>query len=323
VKPCGGGRVLLVDDSAVVRGMVAQVLAGSFAVEAASGGREAVELLERGDYDAVVADLHMPDVDGFAVLEAARRRWLGPEVVILTGAGEIDFAVRALRLGAHDFLVKPPQSPDEIVMAVARAVEKRQLRVANARLLRELEQLSRTDSLTGLLNRRAFDEGLAREASRARRHGYSLGFVLLDLDHFKRVNDTHGHAGGDSVLRACAGVLGRTLREGDAAYRYGGEEFGVLLPYASKRGALEAARRLVAAVAAEPVELPSGRLTITASAGAASLTGAQAQGAELVRLADAALYAAKRAGRNRALAAPAPRSTRDTAHPHPALAASG
>jgi two-component system, cell cycle response regulator len=170
------------------------------------------------------------------------------------------------------------------------------LAFGNARLLHEVRRLASTDPLTGVANRRAFDEGLARELSRARRYGEPLSLVLVDVDHFKRVNDAHGHQVGDDVLRH----LGRRLRDAarpmDLPARYGGEEFAVILPSCGPEDAVAVAERLRLAVV---VDAP---VSITASAGVATLHGGMdADG--LVTAADRALYAAKRAGRDRTHAA--------------------
>ena len=303
-KPEGGQvRVLLADDSGVVRAIVGRYLReAGYEVEEARDGAEALELVEKGSYDVVVTDLQMPRLDGFGVLEAVKKRAQGTEVIILTGthAQDMSSAVRALRLGAHDFLTKPPSGPDEVVHTVERAAEKKRLRDTNARLLRELETLSRTDALTGAQNRRAFDDALKTEVERSKRYGYPLSVILLDLDHFKAINDQYGHPVGDAVLKQFAGVARGAFRESDVVYRYGGEEFAVLLPHTPLEGALIAARRVVKAAAESSLEVGPARLSVTVSAGVACLPGGQAGAGDIVAAADRALYEAKRGGRNQA-----------------------
>jgi len=165
--------------------------------------------------------------------------------------------------------------------------------------LRRAASQATTDSLTGIANRRTFDEELALEWRRAERIGDSLALILLDLDHFKRVNDMHGHQAGDLVLRRVAEVLGSGMRQIDLFARYGGEEFAVLVPETELDGALLLAERLRSQLAAERVELSGGHaLEITASFGAAA-KGSLARPEELVAAADQALYEAKRTGKNR------------------------
>jgi diguanylate cyclase (GGDEF)-like protein len=294
------GRVLVADDSAVVRNVVGSYLRrAGFAVNEAANGAIALRLLSAGNFDVVITDLKMPEMDGLEVLAAVKERALGTEVVILTGTRD-DFstALKALRLGAHDFLVKPPESAEQVVLTVDRAIEKKRLRDANSRLLRELELLSRQDSLTGASNRRAFDEMLAREVARARRHGFPLSVLLLDVDHFKKVNDNHGHAAGDQALRAIVRIAQESLRENEGVFRHGGEEFSALLPNTGLMGAFAAAQRLIAHVARTPIDVGGHVLRLTCSVGVANLEGVET-GAELVARADGALYDAKRAGRNR------------------------
>ncbi len=298
-----GVRVLVVDDNRVIRGMVgARLRAAGCVVSEASDGAEALESFNRQPVEVVITDLNMPRLDGLELLAALRRREAAPEVILLTGTGRDDTqaAVQALRLGAHDYIAKDASSGDALMLAVERAAEKWRLRLENARLLAELRQLSLTDSLTGLGNRRALDEALRQEISRAQRGAAPLSLVLVDLDGFKALNDTHGHRVGDAVLASFAQRLRGVAREADRLFRYGGEEFVLLAGDTTEEGAEALAARVVWAVAGEP--LGAGRLSleVTCSAGVAELQPADGfDGAGLVARADGALYEAKRAGRNR------------------------
>ncbi len=297
------GSVLVVDDSKLVRAVVSrQLRGGGYRVEEAENGQAALKALSSGSFDVIVTDLGMPGLDGFGVLAAVKKLAPSVEVIILTGthSQDISAAVRALRLGAHDYLTKPPGAPEDVVLTVQRAVEKKRLKDANQRLLSELQAQSRTDVLTGVQNRRSFDDALARELSRANRYGHSLGLVMLDIDHFKDVNDTHGHQAGDEVLRAFARVAAGALRDGDELYRYGGEEFAAILPYADNDGAMTAAERIVTAIASAPMRTGAAVVSVTVSAGVACWPACGADGRTLLENADAALYQAKHAGRNRA-----------------------
>jgi diguanylate cyclase (GGDEF)-like protein len=170
---------------------------------------------------------------------------------------------------------------------------------------RRVASQAATDSLTGIANRWTFDEELALEWRRAERVGDPLGLILLDIDDFKSVNDTHGHQAGDEILRRVGQVLSGGVRHVDLVARYGGEEFGVVVPETDLEGAIELAERLRSALEAEAVELPDGtRLSVTASFGAA-VKGDLPGGEDLVAAADEALYEAKRAGKNRVAPAPA------------------
>ena len=295
------GKVLVVDDSAVVRALVGSCLKGAgFEVAQADNGLAALRLLGNGCFDVVVTDLNMPEMNGLAMLARIRQQQLSPEVIILTGsqAQDVQSAIQALRLGAHDYLTKPPQSPEAIIHTVEKALEKKHLRDENARLVKELQNLSLQDPLTGLSNRRAFDQALVHEKARARRQGQTLAVVMLDIDHFKKVNDTYGHLGGDAVLKHFASVVSGVLRRGDVLFRFGGEEFVALLPETTPTGALEAAARVLAAVAESPTQYEDATVRITSSAGVA-FTNGKDDSRDVVAEADAALYEAKRGGRNR------------------------
>jgi diguanylate cyclase (GGDEF)-like protein len=305
-NPGQHGWILIVDDSPIVRALVGGYLrTAGYGVEEADNGVDALRKLEAHAFDVIITDLRMPEMDGFGLLEAVKRKSAGPEVILLTGthAHDMGSAIRALRLGAHDFLTKPPSGPDEVIVTVDRAVEKKRLREANARLMRELETLSRSDPLTGALNRGAFEDALRREAHRARRYQFPLSIVMLDIDHFKGINDAHGHRVGDGVLQQFVARVGTVFRETDAIHRYGGEEFAVLLPHTPCEGALDAARRVVQVTGASPFTIGTQVLTVTVSAGVATATTEDTDGVDLVTRADAALYRAKREGRNCALAA--------------------
>jgi two-component system, cell cycle response regulator len=165
--------------------------------------------------------------------------------------------------------------------------------------LADLAALARVDPLTGLANRRAFDEALAAAVARAHRAAAPLSVVALDVDHFKRVNDAHGHAAGDAVLRELAARARAALREGDLLARVGGEELAALLPGEPLEGAADAAERLRAAVAAAPFAAGTAALPVTISAGCAALEPGDRDGGALLARADARLYEAKRSGRNR------------------------
>jgi two-component system cell cycle response regulator len=298
------GRILVVDDSRIVRFMVASHLeSAGFEVRQAENGAAALRVLAERDCDVVITDLRMPELDGLSVLSAVKQTAPDTEVIILTGshASDVEYAVRALRLGAHDYLLKPPPSADAMVLTVQRAIEKKRLKEANKRLLQELATLSHTDPLTGLGNRRAFEDALAREMARSRRHGMPLSLAVLDLDHFKRVNDVYGHAAGDDVLLAVGQVAQSVLRQEDLVFRIGGEEFIVLLPHTELDEAARIAERLLASLRTHPVvtDTCAAGIKMTASAGVAAFDDADVDGRSLFSRADAALYSAKRTGRDR------------------------
>ena len=301
-------RVLIVDDSAVSLKLVEGILrSAGHEVVAASDGLEALEILSNSTFEVVVSDLSMPGLDGFQLLHAIRSSAEPPEVILLTGTatGDFDAAVRALRLGAHDYLVKPAH-PEELRLSVRHAAQTWRLRDENRRLLARLEEMVWTDSLTGLGNRRSFDAALAREVSRSRRYASPLALIVFDLDHFKRTNDRWGHSAGDEVLRSFARIATVSFGEADLLFRIGGEEFVALLPFSGADGALVAAENFLDAIRKASIAFGGSEISVTVSAGVASLETGDASAAAFLARADRALYVAKEGGRDRASAAVSP-----------------
>jgi len=194
---------------------------------------------------------------------------------------------RRTELRRSDELGELAQAFDEMAASLESQVE-------------ETRRLAVTDELTGLANRRKFREELARELERSRRFGLEIALLMMDIDHFKRINDTHGHPVGDQVLQGIAAVMGSGLRNIDLACRFGGEEFALLLPATPGSDAVHVAERLRAAVADRPLG-PDGEIHVTLSAGVASYPADGETAADLVRVADMRLYAAKQGGRNRVM----------------------
>jgi diguanylate cyclase (GGDEF)-like protein len=290
------GRILVAEESALLRRMLGDVLrrAGYDVLEAADG-MAAVDLAQAEDPDVLLLAREVPRLDGMAVLDRLRNDPATTDipVVFVTGHTDAHDLAEGLERGAHDY-VRKPVDPIELLARVRSAIRLRAL-------LHELEDLARTDVLTGLANRRHADAVLRSCLAGARRHGRDLCVVLVDIDRFKSVNDVHGHAAGDAVLRAVAARLADGLREEDLAARWGGEEFLLLLPDADS--AATVCERMRAAVADTPVLTDDGTiLTVTASFGWAAWTGDESP-EQLVARADRALYAAKADGRDRVVRA--------------------
>jgi len=296
-------RVLIADDSMVIRSVLRKQLQeqGHVVIEAVDG-EDALRACREENPDVVLLDVEMPKLDGHRVLAEMRANegTANIPVVFLTARATTDDVVEGLRLGAHDYLGKPFE-PAELLARVSAALRVKrlqdELRIRNT----ELEAASRTDALTGLPNRRHLQEHLAAAASAAQRHGHAVAVLMVDVDHFKSVNDQLGHAGGDHVLRRVALNLATACRAEDVAGRWGGEEFLVVSPVASVDGAAALGERIRSAAEAEviPVEGTDG-LTVTVSVGVA--VGCD-DVESIVRDDDAALYEAKARGRNRVVRA--------------------
>jgi diguanylate cyclase (GGDEF)-like protein len=299
--------VLVIDDSDAARAEIASLLerSGLFQrVLEAADGLVGLRLMLNENVDAVVCDLELPGLDGEKLLRAQRGRRSADDVpfFFVTAERDPDRVARLLRAGAADTITKPFH-PAELLARVETHVRLRRLRTELREKNAILERLSTTDALTGLRNRRYVADVLALEVLRANRYGTALSLLMADLDHFKRVNDTHGHLAGDAVLAATAGIVMQFLRSIDVAGRYGGEEIVVVLPQTDLEGAVALAERVRGAVEANECELGDGRrAAVTVSVGVAQLQRGEEVG-DLIAAADAALYTAKSAGRNRVVRA--------------------
>ncbi len=291
-------KFLIVDDDLDTIRLMGDVLRGTGDLFFATNGAAAIRTAHEKNPDIVLLDAEMPELDGFEVCTALKAdpATADASVIFVTAHSDIEREERALRLGAVDFISKPISPPIVRARVLTHITLKAQAD--------ELRRQATIDHLTGLPNRRAFDEVYQREWRRARRGGYALAALMIDLDCFKQFNDTYGHPAGDACLRAVAHVLdGCAQRPGDFAARYGGEEFVILLPdTADLDGGIRFAETVCAAVRALGIQHAQslGGETVTTSVGVSAVVPqAGVNAASLVLAADQALYEAKRSGRNR------------------------
>jgi len=293
-------RILIADDDRLSARILQASLEGSgYEVLMARNGIEALHILQSEDSPRLaILDWMMPEMDGLEVCRKIRSM-AGAYIYVLLLTANIDPAgvVAGMDAGADDY-IKKPFSPEEL-----------QARLRSGRRIVELEEKLRVqathDSLTGLLNRGAIMERLVMEIERAGRDGAPLSIAMVDIDHFKNVNDTCGHAAGDAVLCRIARKLRETIRPYDFIGRYGGEEFIFVLPNCDTSMAIGIAERLRRSVASEAVEAEASVVRITVSVGVAQAQLDEIFDAEsLIRSADAALFKAKEAGRNKVESAP-------------------
>lgn len=299
----GKPRILVVDDEPDKRQLLTTALEiEGYLVETARDGIEGLAAIEANAPDLVICDVMMPRMDGF---EMVRRVRANPETafipIIIQSAvnrGARDLK-RGAQVGALDFITDPTDL--ELLVARARTL----LEYKN--FLDTYKEAANTDHLTGLANRRRFERQLEREVTRTKRYGRPFCLLILDIDHFKQVNDTHGHPTGDEVICRLANALQAGTRGIDMAARVGGEEFAVILPETEFVGGLEVANRLRESISR--MDVPPEVGSVTASIGVAECPSSSDDTTGLYAAADAALYEAKRAGRNRVvganLAAPA------------------
>jgi two-component system, cell cycle response regulator len=304
-------NVLVVDDSSMVREQIITTLKGASTFgeyREACDGLEGFKSLIRSKADLVICDLEMPRFDGFRFLQLinSRENLRGLPIIMLTGRSDQNLKIRGLEEGACDYVTKP-FDPGELLARVNVQLKilalQDKLKKTNELLTESnnlLTELSNTDPLTGLYNRRYLMEFLEIEVTRAERTIENLSLLMLDIDHFKKVNDIYGHQSGDAVLKAVADVAKGNLRNYDIAARYGGEEFVVVLPNTPLSEASLVAERLRESVQALSFPAPLDGLTTTVSIGVATFPSTQVDSIEtLLEKADDALYRAKHAGRNK------------------------
>jgi two-component system, cell cycle response regulator len=291
-------RILLIDDDRLqqhlMQGLVRNFRDAAFELEGAQTYAEGLKKLQTGRYAVCLLDYRLDSQDGLTLLREARIAGNETPVIILTADDSEEVDLAAMEAGAVDYLVKATINPRLLERAIRYA-----LKLGDT--LAQLRQLAQRDELTRLLNRREFSRILNEEFDRSVRFNRPFTLVMVDIDHFKKINDTYGHQGGDEVLRHVASLLAGQVRTVDRVARYGGEEFALIMVETDAKGASENVKRLGVLLAETPCVIEEKNLTIpvTLSAGvASSLTDAHSAN-ELVEVADKALYAAKKGGRNR------------------------
>jgi two-component system, cell cycle response regulator len=305
-----GKRILIAEDDLISRRVLERFLAKwGFEVVLASNGSEAWQVLQKDDSPRLaVLDWMMPELEGVQVCQMVRKLNDRPYVYILllSARSQKQDILEGLKAGADDYLTKPFDAEElQARLYVGKRIIELQDNLIAAR--ETLRFQATHDGLTRLVNRREILEVLRREMARQRREKHSLGVALADLDHFKSINDTYGHAAGDAVLTEAARRMTASLRAYDAVGRYGGEEFLVIAPSSDELGTVALAERVRAAISSPPMSACTTLADVTMSLGVAASAGQNPADAEaLLRAADAALYRAKERGRNRVeLATPA------------------
>ena len=291
------GRILIVDDAMENIQILHQLLREEHEVLFALSGEKALEIAHKQMPDLILLDAVMPGMDGYAVCNALRESAIlsAIPVIFVTALNQPEDETRALEAGAVDFITKPFNA------AVVRARVRSQLTIK--RQADAMRELSLTDSLTGVANRRSFNDTMESEWRRCARDGVAMAVIMADIDHFKDYNDTYGHQAGDLCLQQVSAAMRRcAVRPPDLLARYGGEEFIVLLPQETRDGAEVVAQRILDEVRA--LHIPHARSSVgpyvTVSLGMASVMPTEGMDAStLIRAADALLYRAKHTGRDK------------------------
>jgi diguanylate cyclase (GGDEF)-like protein len=321
-------RILVVEDDPDQLELICDALRSCYGTQAAAGRVKGVatatecltEDLSR--FDVVLQDLNLPDMPGLQLLDEINRRADIP-VVVVTGENDASTAADAIGHGAQDYVVKLGDYLFTIPVLIEKAIDQHRIRCENTRLqqrleemldelrrknaeleasLKELQRMATTDVLTGLSNRRRFEELLNKRFDEARRYGFDLTCCMCDLDSYKQLNDTLGHQVGDRVLAGAADVIRASLRKVDVAGRYGGDEFVLLLPHTPLERALRVTERIRQRLGDATADASDGG-SVTVSIGVASLGADHPRDAEhLLSMADRALYVAKQQGKNRVVA---------------------
>jgi diguanylate cyclase (GGDEF)-like protein len=295
-------KILLIDDSRLITEYGKRILlSNGHEVMTADSGELGLEIALRDHPDLILLDVILPGLDGYEVCRRLKNldSIRDIPVIMLTSKAEPADKIRGLELGAVDYVTKPFDA-GELMARVNTQLRMKELYEALQEKNLQLQDLANRDGLTNLYNHRFFHEQLTREMDRIRRYGGILSCVMLDLDFFKKVNDTFGHQVGDHILTGVARIVEKGIRESDLAARYGGEEFALLLVQTDAQAAVLVCERLRSQLAAYPFQVVDSQVRITASFGLASFpSNLIKEQKELVEAADQALYQAKSGGRNR------------------------
>jgi len=257
-------------------------------------------ILERASFDLVLTDYLLPDGNALDLLRLLREEDKAMPVIVITDKGSEMIASRVIQAGAYDYLPKELVSKETVSQCLTHTMEKSRLKREATLAQKMMAEMATRDQLTGLYNRRYFMENLEREVARAKRYATALTLCMVDLDHFKNVNDSYGHSAGDSVLSGIGRLLNESARESDFMCRYGGEEFILILPSTDLEGARNVCERLRKRVEEARFEYDTMKIRITISIGMTEYSPSDDRPlSDLISVADNALYQAKREGRNR------------------------
>lgn len=291
-------NILIVDDDLSIRNTMQEYINNAgFASQTASTAEEALELIRINKYAVVITDIRLPGMGGLELTKVIKKD-NGSDVIVVTGYSDDYSYEEAINIGASDFVIKPVRL-EELLLRLRRVLKERQLGTERTRMMEKLQKLAITDGLTKLYNSRSFYTQLELEVDRFNRYKHPLALLLLDIDNFKEYNDSYGHLEGDKVLVRFSQIIKSCLRANDSAYRYGGEEFTVILPETTGDEAKTVAQRIRASLEAEKYKPVPGKVArITISIGVTQCYPKE-ELSTFIRRADKAMYLSKENGRNR------------------------
>lgn len=285
--------ILIVDDEMPIRHLMSLLLKDFGTIEMADSGKEALEKVNTLNPDLIILDVQMPEMNGYEVCEKikANDKTSSIPIVFLTANSTNEDEEHGLEIGATDFIRKPI-SPKIVSARVSNILKLQQA-------TKKLKLIASTDPLTGAFNRRHLDIVGINEISRSKRYNNAFTILMLDIDHFKVVNDTYGHDVGDQALIETVTVIKNTIRNEDLLFRLGGEEFAVILPGTTRLAAFGLAERVRIAISEIVIKTPIEPLSFTMSIGVAENTPQDIEIEAVLKRADEALYEAKSSGRDR------------------------
>jgi diguanylate cyclase (GGDEF)-like protein len=298
VRSKANTRVLVVDDDEAVRNTMNEYIqAAGYNSEAVSCAEEALEILQKDEFQVIITDIILPAMGGLELTKSIRQN-NDSDVIVMTGYGDDYSYEEAINIGASDFIIKPVRL-EELLLRLKRVLKERELTKERVRMMKKLQKLAVTDGLTKLYNSRSFYSQLETEVDRFNRYKHPLALLLLDLDHFKEYNDNYGHLEGDKILVRFSQIIKFCLRTNDSAYRYGGEEFTVILPETAGPEANTVAQRIRSALEAERFSPGNGQdVQITISIGVTEYQEKE-ELSTFIQRADKAMYVSKQNGRNK------------------------
>ncbi|MDX2500037.1 MAG: diguanylate cyclase [Deltaproteobacteria bacterium] len=290
-------QILIVDDDLTVRNTMNEyIIAAGYQSDAVSCAEEALEILQNKSFHVVITDIILPVMGGLELTKTIKKDQ-DCDVIVMTGYSDDYSYEEAINIGASDFVIKPVRL-EELLLRLKRVLKERNLTNERIRMMEKLQKLAVTDGLTKLYNSRSFYSQLETEVDRFNRYKHPLALLLLDLDHFKDYNDTYGHLEGDKVLVRFSQIIKTCLRANDTAYRYGGEEFTVILPETGGDEAGPVAQRIRVALETERFSPINGKeVKITISIGVTEYQTKE-ELSTFIQRADRAMYRSKQKGRN-------------------------
>ncbi len=288
-------QILIVDDDHAIRGSIQEFLTMfDYTIYTANNAEEALALLKSHHVDVIITDIIMNGMDGLEMTQIVKKNY-DTDVIVITGYVSDYSYEDAINKGADDFVFKPLKF-EELLLRLKRVLRERSLTQERTRMIEKLKELSITDDLTKIFNARHFYQQLENEVSRFNRNQRPISLLLIDVDHFKNFNDTYGHLEGNIALRKIAKLITACLRTMDTAYRYGGEEFTVILPETTCDSALIVAERINEIVNEELFDSDSEK-KLSVSVGVSEYFPGELV-TDFIKRTDKAMYIAKNKGRN-------------------------